>query len=418
MKGLAPEAKIVSVKVLDDEGKGDEFDAHYALEAIQHINEGKPDLLIHGVVIPLSYPYDVRNFACGLTPLCVAVERLINSGVVVVTTAGNHAYDSDRNASVEGGITDPGNAELAITVGATHRTSPLIYGPSFFSARGPTADGRRKPDLLAPGEKITVPYMLRESPAVDPQPSKGRTRRRNGTATEVIKDTYIEFDGTQFAAAHVAGAAAALMSARNDLIGKPKEVKDILLRTAVDLGREVMYQGAGLLDVLAAVRDAVEITKPARSVVGPLKLFCSYAHEDKPLWLEFKSHLSSLGRQGLIEVWFDGMIEAGQRWEEEIYRKLETADIILLLVSSHFMDSEFCYSKELARAVEREAKGTTRIVPVRIRPVDLEGTIVGKLQLLPSEGKPITSFRDAHEGWAETTAQLRVIAQKMREKKP
>jgi len=112
------------------------------------------------------------------------------------------------------------------------------------------------------------------------------------------------------------------------------------------------------------------------------------------------------------------MIEAGQRWEEEIYRKLETADIILLLVSSHFMDSEFCYSKELARAVEREAKDTTRIVPVRIRPVDLEGTIVGKLQLLPSEGKPITSFRDAHEGWAETTAQLRVIAQKMREKKP
>ncbi len=89
----------------------------------------------------------------------------------------------------------------------------------------------------------------------------------------------------------------------------------------------------------------------------PLRVFCSYSHRDKALWQEFKAHLAPMERAGRIEVWFDGMIEAGQRWEETIYRKLDTADIILVLVSAYFVESEFCYSKELKRATERDAEG-------------------------------------------------------------
>ena len=86
------------------------------------------------------------------------------------------------------------------------------------------------------------------------------------------------------AAAHVAGAAAALLSAKPELIGKPQDVKELLLRTAVDLRREAMYQGAGLLDVLAAVRAAKGALQPTQNAAVPVKVFCSYSHKDQPLW--------------------------------------------------------------------------------------------------------------------------------------
>ena len=80
--------------------------------------------------------------------------------MVVVAAAGNFGYQ--RFQTSDGlfesystvSITDPGNADDVITVGATHRFRPLTYGVSFFSSRGPTGDGRSKPDLVAPGEKI------------------------------------------------------------------------------------------------------------------------------------------------------------------------------------------------------------------------------------------------------------------------
>ena len=125
-------------------------------------------------------------------------------------------------------ITDPGNADAVITVGSTHRRDPHAYGVSYFSSRGPTGDGRRKPDLVAPGEKITstVPG--------------GKTER---------------MDGTSMAAPHVSGAAALLMARNPELIGQPAMIKDILMRTATDLGRERDFQGAGLVDVLRALQS-------------------------------------------------------------------------------------------------------------------------------------------------------------------
>jgi subtilisin family serine protease len=125
-------------------------------------------------------------------------------------------------------ITDPGNADQVITVGATHRYRPHMYGVSYFSSRGPTGDGRLKPDLVAPGEKITAPLPNR---------------------------SYGVKDGTSMAAPHVSGAAALLMARHNELVGRPARVKQVLCSTATDLGRERYFQGAGMLDILRALQS-------------------------------------------------------------------------------------------------------------------------------------------------------------------
>ena len=217
------------------EDRADEFTVIAALQFVRHLNAHKDLMVVHGVNLSLSVPHDVANYACGRTPVCEECERVVAAGVVVVAAAGNRGFN--KSAEAEGGalgdyryisITDPGNADGVITVGSTHRMMPHNYGVSYFSSRGPTGDGRTKPDLVAPGERI-------ESCAL------------NG---------YVEtMDGTSMAAPHVSGAAALLMSRHRELIGQPRRIKDILCRTATDLGREPRFQGAGIVDVLRAIQS-------------------------------------------------------------------------------------------------------------------------------------------------------------------
>jgi len=205
-----------------------------ALQFVRHLNAHKDLMLVHGVNLSLSVPHDVANYACGRTPVCEECERVVAAGVVVVTAAGNRGFNKSAEAT-DGAIgdyryisiTDPGNADGVITVGSTHRMMPHNYGVSYFSSRGPTGDGRTKPDLVAPGERI-------ESCSL------------NG---------YVEtMDGTSMAAPHVSGAAALLMSRHRELIGQPRRIKEILCKTATDLGRERRFQGAGMVDVLRALQ--------------------------------------------------------------------------------------------------------------------------------------------------------------------
>jgi hypothetical protein len=338
--------------------------------------------------------WDAQSYACGYSPVCVEVDRLVNSGVVVVVPAGNSGFDAESGRALGGSITDPGNAPNAITVGATHASVPQEYGASYFSARGPTGDGRLKPDLLAPGEKIVTC-------------TAGKTATADATQ---------RLDGTEFAAAHVSGAVAALLSVQRDLIGRPLDVKTLLMRTAVDLGREKIHQGAGLLDLVAAIRSAREAgqlreTKRPRA----LRVFCSYSHHDAPLWLEFKTHLSPMERTGLIVAWSDQAIPAGTEWEPQIHENLEKADIVLLFVSSFFFASDYC-SKEMSAALERHRAGKARVIPILVRPVDIiAGTPIADLQMLPPGQLAVTTgFKDPHLAWAAVAGKLREIVMGLR----
>jgi subtilisin family serine protease len=234
--GVAPAAKLVSMRVLDEFGHGRVSQLIAALDEIQEINEHGRRLRIHGVNLSLGYDFEPEWFACGQSPLCVEVNRLVRSGVVVVAAAGNSGHAAAMS------INDPGNADLAITVGATHRDHPHVYGVSYFSSKGPTGDGRAKPDLVAPGERILSCAAGRERAAVAPFAPAGSDA------------LYVERSGTSMAAPHVSGAIAAFLSVRREFIGRPEVVKETLLGTATDLKRERYFQGRGLVDLMRALQ--------------------------------------------------------------------------------------------------------------------------------------------------------------------
>ena len=242
-EGMCPDLRLWDFRVLNARSLGNESRVLLALRYIRHMNDRERTLRIAGVNMSISLAYNPKNHACGWTPVCVEVRRLVRSGVVVVVAAGNAGYQAgpagaagplETAGRTKGtgfetvSITDPGNSQEAITVGATHGEHPYRYGTSYFSGKGPTSDGRPKPDLLAPGEHIFGP---------------------------VGSEAWESMNGTSQAAPHVSGAAALLMARYPELVGEPERVKDILARTATDLGRDRAFQGHGLVDVLRATQS-------------------------------------------------------------------------------------------------------------------------------------------------------------------
>src|SRR5450755_1635144 len=125
----------------------------------------------------------------------------------------------------------------------------------------------------------------------------------------------------------------------------------------------------------------------------PIEIFFSYAREDEGLRRELESHLAVLKRQGLITSWSDRQISAGEEWAQEIDKHLNTAHIILLLISPDFLASAYCYSVEMQQALKRHELGEAYVIPIILRPVLWQETPFGKLQALPSGAEPITSPR-------------------------
>jgi hypothetical protein len=134
-----------------------------------------------------------------------------------------------------------------------------------------------------------------------------------------------------------------------------------------------------------------------------LPAFISYAREDEALRATLGKHLAALQRQGLISVWHDGMIKAGSEWKEQINSKLKTSKIILPLISVDFMDSEYCRDIEMKRALERHQQREALVVPIILRPVNLNGTPFAKLQALPRDARPVTSWPDLDSALLDIT---------------
>jgi TIR domain-containing protein len=146
----------------------------------------------------------------------------------------------------------------------------------------------------------------------------------------------------------------------------------------------------------------------------PLELFYSYSHKDEELRDDLEEHLAMLKREGVITGWHDRRISGGREWEGQIDKHLNSADIILLLTSSAFLASDYCYDVEVTRAMERHEQEEARVIPVILRACDWHSAPFGKLQALPQDGKPIKQWPDPDVAFLDIANGIRRVAKEMK----
>jgi subtilisin family serine protease len=274
ISGMAPRAKLLSLRVLDDSGNGDVTAVINALEWLIQLNGDGSKPLVHGVNLSAGYLPDPETYGSGQSPICRQVNRAVRSGIIVVVAAGNYGYESINsvqhagslqqwNAGAFASISDPANAELSIAVGSTHREQPHRYGISFFSSKGPTVDGRQKPDVVAPGERILscaagaakqriqqiLNYQQQTASAAAAPSIPDKVSEPVKAAAAAAQFDYLEDSGTSMAAPHGSGVIAAFLSVRPEFIGEPEKISALVTSSAMNLKREVNLQGAGLIDL-------------------------------------------------------------------------------------------------------------------------------------------------------------------------
>jgi subtilisin family serine protease len=245
--GVAPDCQLVSLRVLTPRDGTLVTSSSAVIAALYYVrtvlNDDGRNLRVHGVNLSLGCAWNPDDYAAGQSPLCREVDLLVGSGVVVVASAGNGGSATGTSGGLWAqscSITDPGNAARAITVGSTHRDEPHRFGVTYTSSKGPTMDGRMKPDVLAPGERIT---------------SAATGSLRDALSAQLPTDpdgwaAYIEDSGTSMAAPHVSGAIAAFLSVRKEYAGLPEQVKQLFSDNATSLGRDRYLEGHGLIDLM------------------------------------------------------------------------------------------------------------------------------------------------------------------------
>lgn len=235
--GVAPKARLLVYRVLDDHGFGEDAWIIKAIDDIFRRNEDNSGLAVHGVNLSLGGPFDATVYGCGFSPICKELRDLWRQGTLVCVAAGNEGQIQvstqdgpfDLNTSLS--IGDPANLEDCIAVGSVNTDKPYLHGISHFSSRGPTTDGRIKPDVVAPGERI------------------------RSCSNDFNGNLYRESSGTSMACPHVSGLLAAFLSVRREFIGRPDEVKRILLNNCNDLGRDKRHQGHGIPNLLKMLTE-------------------------------------------------------------------------------------------------------------------------------------------------------------------
>ena len=149
----------------------------------------------------------------------------------------------------------------------------------------------------------------------------------------------------------------------------------------------------------------------------PIKIFCSYAHEDQIFVHQLRAHFASIQRRYHSVLWTDLEVQEGEEWEATILKHLNTAQIILLLISSDFMNSEYCYHTEMPRAMERHNQKEARVIPILIRSVARwQDAPFGKLQILPADGKPITHWHATDDAFAHVIEKISHVVSELARK--
>ncbi len=144
-----------------------------------------------------------------------------------------------------------------------------------------------------------------------------------------------------------------------------------------------------------------------------VSIFISYAHADEDLKNELDKHLTGLKRSKKIETWNDRQLIAGQEWDEVIKTELERSDIILLLISIDFIASQYIWDKELATAMKRHEEGTARVVPIILKNCLWQEMPFAKLQALPRNAKPVTTYAIDDDAYTEISVSLNQLVNSM-----
>ena len=142
------------------------------------------------------------------------------------------------------------------------------------------------------------------------------------------------------------------------------------------------------------------------------RIFYSYSSRDEVMRQELDAHLSVLRHEGLVDTWSFREVPAGCAWDTEIRTQLESASIILFLVSASFLNSQYVWQVEVSAALQRHKRGEVVIIPVIIRKCDWKRSVLGTLEALPAAGKPVASFRSHDDGWLQVVDGIRGIIEK------
>ena len=182
----------------------------------------------------------------------------------------------------------------------------------------------------------------------------------------------------------------------------------------------MVINGQGTQINIKELLDGVDLDQPqptakdSEHFAGTLKLFYSYSHQDEVLRDQLEIRLKLLQRNGLIQNWHDRQITPGKEWKEELDRNLEQADIILLLVSPDFIESDYCFEIEMKRALEKEQANETTVVPILLRPVNTKSSSLKQLfslQSLPKDLKPISKWDDPDDAWLHIEQEIENVIQ-------
>jgi hypothetical protein len=174
-----------------------------------------------------------------------------------------------------------------------------------------------------------------------------------------------------------------------------------------DMSMQASAKDIEQINHLKQLENVIQAPSKESQSVKSVEIFYSYAHEDERLRKKLETHLSLLKQEGLITGWYDREIRAGAEWMHEIEAHLNSAHIILLLVSPDFMASDYCYSIEMKRALERHEARSVRVIPIILRPTDWKKAPFSKLQVLPSNQRPITKWPDRDEAFLNVAQDIR-----------
>jgi Biotin-requiring enzyme/TIR domain len=176
---------------------------------------------------------------------------------------------------------------------------------------------------------------------------------------------------------------------------------------------EVSAFASGILQKIEKYNGEEAVVGDVLGIIASriINLYVSYVHEDVRFAKKLKTHLGPLQKEGLIELWQDRDISAGMEWEQQINERLNEAHIILFLISPDFIASDYCYSIEMKQALERYERGEAYVIPIILRHTYWQSAPFGKLQVLPTDGKPVTSagWHNVDEAFLDVAEGIRLV---------